>query len=115
MKGNSLFPSLEYGKVMSLKRFECILQYLQFSNNADPDQQILDFVESANKNFQNLLGPGSYVTLDESMIKSFHRNLKGKIKIIRKPRPIGNEIKTLSNAMSNIVLNLELDTRARKL
>ena len=42
------------------------------------------------------------------MIKSFHRNLKGKIKIIRKPRPIGNEIKNLSDVMSNIVLNLEL-------
>ena len=42
------------------------------------------------------------------MIKTFHRNLKGKIKIIRKPRPIGNEIKNLSDVMSNIVLNLEL-------
>ena len=27
---------------------------------------------------------------DKSMIKSFHRGLKGKIKIKRKPRPIGN-------------------------
>ena len=43
MKGNSLFPSLEYGKVMSLKGFESILWYLQFSNKAYPDQQILDF------------------------------------------------------------------------
>ena len=42
------------------------------------------------------------------MIKSFHRNLKGKIKLIRKPRPIGNEIKNLSDAASNIVLKLEL-------
>lgn len=44
----------------------------------------------------------------ESMIKSFHRNLKGKIKIICKPRLIGNEIKNLSDAASNIVLNMEL-------
>ena len=108
MKGNSLFHSLEYVKVMSLKKFENILQYLQFSSNADPDQQILDFVESLNKNFQSSLAPGFYVTLDENMIKSFHRNLKEKIKIIRKPRPIGNEIKNLSDVMSNIVLNLEL-------
>ena len=41
------------------------------------------------------------------MIKSFHQNLKGKIKIM-KPRPTGNEIKNLSDAVSNIVLNLEL-------
>lgn len=104
MKENSLFPSLKYGKVMSLKRFESILRYFQFSSNADPDQQILDFAESVNKNFQSSLVPGSYVTLDESMIKSFHQNLEGKIKIIRKPRSIGNEMKTLSDAMSNIVL-----------
>ena len=42
------------------------------------------------------------------MIKSFHHNLKGKIKIIWKPRPVGNEIKNLSDAATNIVLNMEL-------
>ena len=42
------------------------------------------------------------------MIKSFHHYLKGKIKIIRKPRPIGNEIKNMSDALSHIVMNLEL-------
>ena len=78
----------------------------------DPDQQILGFVESVNKNFQSSLAPGSYVTLNESMVKPFHQNLKGKIKII-KPRPIGNEIKNLSDAMYNIVLNLEF-LRAKK-
>ena len=43
--------------------------------------------------------PGHTSTLDESMIKSYHRNLKGKLKIIRKPRLIGNEIKNMLNAM----------------
>lgn len=52
--------------------------------------------------------PGSFITLNESMIKSFHRNLKVKIKIIRKPRPIGNEIKNLAAGPSEIVLNLQL-------
>ena len=42
------------------------------------------------------------------MIKSFHRNLRGKIKIIRKPRPVGNEAKNLTDAASQIVSNLEL-------
>ena len=42
------------------------------------------------------------------MIKSFHRNFKGKIKIIRKPRSIDNGIKNLSHVMANFVLNLEL-------
>ena len=42
------------------------------------------------------------------MIISYHRNLKGKIKIIHKPSPTGKEIKNLSDAASNIVLNMEL-------
>ena len=42
------------------------------------------------------------------MIKSFHHDLKGKIKIKRKPRPIGNEIKDLSDARSNIVIRMEM-------
>ena len=42
------------------------------------------------------------------MIKSYHRNLKGKIKIKRKSRPIGNEIKDLADARSCIAVKLEL-------
>ena len=69
---------------------------------------MLDFVTAVNDRFQKALAPNTYITLDKSMIKSFHRNLRGKIKIIRKPRPIGNEIKNLADAASQIVLNLEL-------
>lgn len=42
------------------------------------------------------------------MIKALHKDLKRKIKIIWKPRPIDNEIKNLYDAMLQIVLNLEL-------
>ena len=65
-------------------------------------------MKAVNSQFQTCLTPGSYLTLDESMIKPFHRNLKGKIKIIWKTRPIGNKIKNLSDAATNIVLNMEL-------
>ena len=34
--------------------------------------------------------------------------MKGKIKMIWKPRPIGNKIKNLSDAATNIVLHIEL-------
>ena len=54
------------------------------------------------------MAPRPYITLDESMIKSFHRNLCGKIKIIQKPTPVENEVKNLADAASQIVLNLEL-------
>ena len=42
------------------------------------------------------------------MLKSYHCRLNGKMKIIRKPRPIGNELKTVSDASTHIVLHMEL-------
>lgn len=73
---------------------------------------------AVDQNFQNSVIPGSYVTLDENMVKSFHQNLKGKIKIIREPCPVGNEMKNMANSASEIVLNLELyegsDTMSQK-
>ena len=45
-----------------------------------------------NGEFQDYLAPRSYFILDESIIKPFHQKLKGKLKIICKPRPTGNKI-----------------------
>ena len=42
------------------------------------------------------------------MVKAFHKGLKGKMKIIRKPRPIGNKFKNVCDSRSMIVLNMEL-------
>ena len=42
------------------------------------------------------------------MVKSYHHNLKGKMKIIRKPVPTGNEFKNTCDGRSQIVLFLEL-------
>ena len=42
------------------------------------------------------------------MIKSFHIDLKGKMKIIRKPCPIGNGCKNFYNTKLKILLNIEL-------
>ena len=68
----------------------------------------MEFVPAVNDQFQKALAPESYITLDESMSKSFHRKVRGKVKIIRKPRPVGNEVKNLADAASHIVLKLEL-------
>ena len=99
---------MKFGEVMSIKRFENILKYLQLSENENEEQQVLEFVAAVNDQFQKALAPESYITLDESMSKSFHRKVRGKIKIIRKPRPVRNEVKNLADAASHIVLNLEL-------
>ena len=45
----------------------------------------MEFLSAVNDNLIQALTPGNIITLDESMIKSYHRNLKGKIKIKRKP------------------------------
>ena len=42
------------------------------------------------------------------MVKSYHKNLKGKQKIKRKPRPIGNEFKNICDGASQIVLHIEM-------
>lgn len=36
-----------------------------------------------------------FLCLDESMVKAFLKNLKGKMKIIQKPHHIGNKFQTL--------------------
>ena len=77
---NGMFPNMNYGKIMSRNRFEDIMKYLQLSLNKDSDQQITDFLHAVNTRFRNAIHPGTYLTLDESVIKSYHRNLKGKLK-----------------------------------
>ena len=102
-----LFSSMSFGKIISRTRFETILKFLKLSTATDDeDQRVLDFVAAVKKSFQKSLIPGSFINIDESIIKSFHRNLKGKIKIIRTPRPIGKELKNLADGTSQIVLNL---------
>ena len=51
-----------------------------------------------NGEFQDYLAPRSYFILDESIMKPFHQKLKGKLKIICKPRPTGNKTNNLCNA-----------------
>ena len=90
-----MFKAFNYGKYMSMYRFETILTSLRFSKSEDPNQQILDFIDATNKSFQNAVFAGDYLVVDESMVKSFHKDLKGKMKIIRKPRLIENKYKNL--------------------
>ena len=106
-EGSDLFPAMNFPKIISCIRFDEIARFLQLSLDQDHNQQISKFLESVNSQFQTCLTPGSDVPLDKSLIKSFHHNLKGKIKIIQEPRPIGNKIKNLSDTATNIVLNME--------
>ena len=95
-------------RFLSRTRFEDFLSSLVFSPAEDPDQQVLDFLKAVNDNLKIAFTPGDHVCVDESMIKSFHKKLNGKVKIMRKPRPIGSEIKDISDSRTNIVFCMEL-------
>ena len=94
-------------KIMSCTRLEEISRFLQLLFDQNHNQHILKFLEAVSSQFQSCLTPSLYVSLDECMIKLFQCYLKSKIKIILKPRPIGNEIKNLSDATTNIVFNMK--------
>lgn len=59
------------------------------------------------KHLESAFMPGETVGLDESMIKSFHKNIQGKMKIIWKSCPVGNEINYMVDGHSKIVVNIE--------
>ena len=114
-KDHGHFKALNYGRFMKGGRFNYIMRYFLAPADIDEDEMtqyqddlILRLIESVNRVFQQTLIPGYVLVMDESMVKSFHHNLKGKIKIIRKPRPIGNEFKNVCCGLSRIVVNIEL-------
>lgn len=105
---DGLFPAFNFGRIMPLHRFEEFLNFWQLSEEDDVNQQLLSFIDVVNETLKEAIQPGETLCIDESMIKAYHRNLAGKMKIIRKPRPIGNELKTVSDGRSNIVVHMEL-------
>ena len=107
-ESEGLFPALNFGSIVSLHRFEEFLNFWQLSDDSDVNEQVLTFIDAVNEHLKEVISPGETLCIDESMIKAFHRNLAGKMKIIRKPRPIGNELKTVCDGKSMIVLHMEL-------
>ena len=103
-----VFKAPNFGKFMTRFRFEEILHKLKFSQHEDPNEQINEFLDAVNNHLKTAMTPSDVIVLDESMIKSYHKNLQGKMKIMRKPRPIGNELKNVCCGFSKIVLHLEL-------
>ena len=103
-----IFPAFNFGRVVSVHKFEEFLKVWELSEAEDMDQQVLDFIEAVNENLKKAMWAGEVLCLDKSMIKAFHRGLNGKMKIIRKPCPVGNKLKTVSDANIHIVLHMEL-------
>lgn len=112
------YTAQNLGRYMSRGRYErllhCLCVFLDKDAIEDKDlQRYWDSMDGLTdalcKKFQEALTPGRDLTLDESMIKSYHQDLPGKIKIRRKPRPVGNEVYDLCDAETLIVLVLEFN------
>ena len=94
LKPSPLFPhknpkSFQYKKFMCRRQFEIIFKS-KFSSVDNEHHQITDILDAVNNHPKDVMEPGDFLCFDESMVKALHKNLKGKMKIIEKPQPIGN-------------------------
>ena len=116
-----LSPALGVHFGMSRNRYDAILSCLQFASFSDqellqnpwlPGQCVID---AFNDNWSKFVSPGSYLVLDEIMsswvdlnaIFSLH-GTPHKMKIKRKPKGVGVEMKVLVDCTSSIMMWLEL-------
>ena len=67
------------------------------------DNDVIEFLDAVNNHLKVAMETGDLLCLVESMVKAFHKNLKGKMKIIKKLHPIGNEFKTVCGPRPKMV------------
>ena len=125
---DGVFPAPAFGRRfnMGYHRFEDILRALVFSDSdGDDDQEqgreeadkwclVRRFVDSCNTTWQEALRPGYKITVDESMFAWYGKGdrpggLPRVIKIKRKPKGVGCEAKTIADALSGIMIGIELN------
>ena len=67
---------MDYGRIMSSSRFETILADLQLSKSKDRKSASFIFHRCFEHSYsQSAVNPGGFLYLEESVIKSFHKNL----------------------------------------
>jgi len=113
-----LFPPLAFSKRfnMGLHRFESILMNLSFGpkNEEDKWSAVRPLVDALNDKWRAIINPGYKLTVDESMFSWLGQGQCSKsgmpavMKIKRKPKGIGCEVKTLADSCSQIMLRMEL-------
>ena len=110
MEAVKLLESRMYWKTEAKGFFPglCFSNMWQLSGLDDMNQQVLDFINAVNVNLKGAMRACEVSCVDESMVKAFHRDLNGMMKIIHKPQSIASELKTVSNASTHTVLHMEL-------
>ena len=102
------FSGLCFSKVISIHCFDEFLNVWQLSGSDGIDQQVLNFIKTVTVNLKGAMRAGEVLCIEELMVKAFHKDLNGMMKIISKPQPISNELKTVSDASAHIVLHTDL-------
>ena len=116
-------PAMNFGRFMARDEFDSILRSLQLSMFGKDDLQLdlwIPFrpaIECFNHSQQAGISPGTYLCIDESMCAWRGMSLKVEdtlcglphtTKIIRKPEPVGIELRNLACGETSIILQLEI-------
>ena len=114
-----LFPAPAFGRRfgMGLHHFEEILMALSFAEQGHDDDRWYPariLAEMCTSKWIDVLTPGYKMTVDESMFAWYGRGgtlggMPTVMKIKRKPKGVGCEVKTLADVASGIMVNLEIN------
>ena len=110
---DSIVKPPDMSPFMKLSRFEAILQYFAVvdhntADRSDPWWRIRSFVTAFNSNRRRTVNPSWVVVVDESMSAFRGEGMPHLSFIIRKPEPLGCELKTIADGVSGVMLRLEL-------
>lgn len=115
-----LLPAPAFGRFgLGVHRFEKVLKFLRFGNEAlnvqeDALFQGKEFINLMHSKIEKSIHPGYKLTADESMFawygkEEFENGMPNLMKIKRKPKGVGCEVKTLCDSRSKIMLRLEIN------
>ncbi|XP_069354527.1 piggyBac transposable element-derived protein 3-like [Maniola hyperantus] len=117
-----IYPPANFGQRfgMSRQRFETILMALRFTQPSDLDdsdrwRNVRTLVTMVNEKLEHTIRPGSKITVDESMFAWYGRGAYFKdgmpavMKIKRKPKGVGCEVKTACDSGTNIMIRMEIN------
>ncbi|XP_045778132.1 uncharacterized protein LOC123876048 [Maniola jurtina] len=117
-----IYPPANFGQKfgMSRQRFETILMALRFTQPSDLDdsdkwRNVRTLVTMVNEKLEHTIRPGSKITVDESMFAWYGRGAYFKdgmpavMKIKRKPKGVGCEVKTACDSGTNIMIRMEIN------
>lgn len=119
---DGLFPAPAFGERfgIGLHRFEEILSCMSFTmpcekENGDPWYQVRPLVDMTVKQWRLIISPGYKLTIDESMFAWYGKDnydpdgMPAVMKIKRKPKGVGCEVKTICDSASRIMVGMEIN------